>query len=226
MQDSFLFWLFIFGLSVFCVFFLLYFNDLIEKRKYKEVFVLKSALISLLFSYAIPSKNIFTTQWITLLFIFFIPFVFYYSKKTKKIFISELRLHIFLVCNCPFLIFLIFALFFNVNSYQIFSTLLTSFSMLLLCFYAIFCCFKSVCINKYSLSYDCLASFWILLNFAILVGAEYVSYGDKIMKYLYQTLHIDAFGLFGMVIFCAVPLHIFLLIFLIKKFKKTISHDA
>ena len=148
------------------------------------------------------------------------------SLKTKKIFISELRLHIFLVCNCPFLIFLIFALFFNVNSYQIFSTLLTSFSMLLLCFYAIFCCFKSVCINKYSLSYDCLASFWILLNFAILVGAEYVSYGDKIMKYLYQTLHIDAFGLFGMVIFCAVPLHIFLLIFLIKKFKKTISHDA
>ena len=98
--------------------------------------------------------------------------------------------------------------------------------MLLLCFYAIFCCFKSVCINKYSLSYDCLTSFWILLNFAILVGAEYVSYGDKIMKYLYQTLHIDAFGLFGMVIFCAVPLHIFLLIFLIKKFKKTISHDA
>ena len=187
---------------------------------------MKSALISLLFSYAIPSKNIFTTQWITLLFIFFIPFVFYYSKKTKKIFISELRLHIFLVCNCPFLIFLIFALFFNVNSYQIFSTLLTSFSMLLLCFYAIFCCFKSVCINKYSLSYDCLASFWILLNFAILVGAEYVSYGDKIMKYLYQTLHIDAFGLIGMVIFCAVPLHIFLLIFLIKKFKKTISHDA
>lgn len=224
MQDSFLFLLFVFGLSVFCVFFLIYFNDLIEKRKYKEVFILKSALISLLFSYAIPSKTIFTTQWIILLFIFFIPFIFYCFKKTKKIFTSEIRLHIFLVCNCPFFIFLIFAFFVNVNSYRIFSTLLASFSILLLCFYVMFYCFKSVYVNRYFF-YDCLTFFWILLNFAILVGAEYVSYGDKIMKYLYQTLHIDAFGLFGMVIFCAVPLHIFLLIFLIKKFKKTISHD-
>ena len=226
MQDSFLFLLFIFGLSVFFVFFLLYFNDLIEKRKYKDVFILKFALISLLFSYTIPSRNIFTTQWITLLFIFFTPFIFCFFKKTKKILISEKKLHIFLVCNCPFFIFLIFTFFFNVNSYRIVSTFLTSFSILLLCLYVMVCCFKSIYINRYFFSYDYLTSFWILLNFAILIGAGYVSYGDKIMKYLYQTLHIDVFGLFGIVLFCAIPLHIFLLIFLIKKFKKIISSNV
>lgn len=221
MQDSFLVLLFILKLSVFCVFFLLYFNDLLENRKFKRVFALKIALLSLIFLYAIPLKTIFTTQWVTLLFIFLIPFFICFFPKIKKLFFSpQMILHIFLVCNCPFLIFLIFVFLIDTDSYKFYSTLLASFSILLLCFYISILFFGFIHSERYFLSHDCLTCIWILLNFIILIGlGSYVSYGKEIIKHLSQSLYIDIFSLFGMMLFFAIPLHIFFLFFLIKKFK-------
>lgn len=220
MQDSFLILLFILGLSVFCVFFLLYFNDLIERRQFKTVFPLKIALLSLIFSYAIPQKSILMTQWTIFLFIFLTPMIFYFYPNMKKLFFDpKIKLHTFLVCNCPLLVLLTFTFFVNTNSYWIYSTCLISLSILLLCLHMLAICLGFI--DRYFLFHDCLIFIWILLNFAILVGLEnYVSYGKKIIKYLYQSLHIEPFGLFGMIIFFAIPFHIFFLIFLIRRFKK------
>lgn len=184
----------------------------------------------MIFSYAIPQKSILTTQWIIFLFIFLIPMIFYFYPSMRKLFFDpKMKLHTFLVCNCPLLLLLAFTFLVNTDSYWLYSTYLISLSILLLCFYLCFY-ILAICIgfiDRYFLFHDCLIFIWILLNFAILVGLEnHVSYGKEIMEYLYQSLHIEPFELFGMIIFFAIPFHIFFLIFLIKRFKKIKSFDT